>query len=207
MKRRLIFLSLLAGAVLFALVFLIFNQESDVNERIQGKTPRLGGQTRLHLACERADVLEVRDLLSRGADPGITDGQGRTPIFYVVGSDEEETKVLECMRLLIDSGANPDARMQGASTPLHLAASIGRAERVSLLLSFSADVNARTLTGETPLYLACSYSREANGMTVVEVLLSAGADPEIRNKDGESSVMVAKRKGHNRIVARLEKRK
>lgn len=51
---------------------------------------------------------------------------------------------------------------------------------VKLLVSWGANVNFRDMTGETPLHKAAF----GNHVAVINVLIKAGADRDVRNKDG-----------------------
>ena len=57
---------------------------------------------------------------------------------------------LEVSRVLLDHGANVNARQQNHWTPIHLSASNGHLEIVKLLLERGADVHALNDEGETP---------------------------------------------------------
>lgn len=78
----------------------------------------------------------------------------------------------------------PDIR---GRTPLHIAASRGYTEIVSLLLAHGADPNLRDHMGNTPLHLAAA----ANKMSMVMLLLKAGADASCLNSEGNSSLKLA----------------
>jgi ankyrin repeat protein len=56
--------------------------------------------------------------------------------------------------LLLDNGADVNARQQGGVTPLHSAAHHGATELVQLLIERGADLQARTDNGETALSFA-----------------------------------------------------
>jgi ankyrin repeat protein len=58
-------------------------------------------------------------------------------------------------KLLLESGADLNARDNSGRTPLHLAAGKGDIATAELLITFGADVNAVNATKETPL----SYCR------------------------------------------------
>ncbi|HEX7155286.1 MAG TPA: ankyrin repeat domain-containing protein [Thermoanaerobaculia bacterium] len=64
------------------------------------------------------------------------------------------------MRILLDRGADPNARQQLEYTPLHGAASRGDVEMAELLLSRGADANVRGSDGLTPADLARKYGKE-----------------------------------------------
>jgi ankyrin repeat protein len=84
-----------------------------------------------------------------------------------------ENGLTDIARLLLDQGADVNARDNFSNTPLHLA--VRHAAMVELLLARGAQVGARNAFGNTPLHLAVGDRR------VVELLLAAGADARARN--------------------------
>jgi ankyrin repeat protein len=76
-------------------------------------------------------------------------------------------------RTLLSSGASPKATDQQANTALMLVKTVDVAH---LLLTAGAEVNARCHSGKTAL-MDASY-REID---LVNALLAAGADPDIKN--------------------------
>ena len=60
--------------------------------------------TGLLAAAAQGDAAEVRALTLRGADPGVRDGHGRTPLHVAAYRRHHEA-----MRALVASGANPNA--------------------------------------------------------------------------------------------------
>lgn len=79
----------------------------------------------------------------------------------------------EIVRLLLDHGADPDARDESGQTPLLLAVKRRHREIVGLLLEHGANVNAEDDCGRRPLLLAA----ENGDVAVAKLLLEAGADP------------------------------
>jgi len=67
----------------------------------------------------------------------------------------------EISKLLVDHGADVNARQQGGFTPLHEAALGGCAEIATLLLEHGANINAKTDKGKTPIEFTAEESREA----------------------------------------------
>jgi ankyrin repeat protein len=84
------------------------------------------------------------------------------------------------MRLLIDKGANIDAKNGAGAAALMGAALNGSAAAVQLLLEKGADARARTKLGETALGNAAG----AGSAEAVKLLLDRGADVNSRNDRG-----------------------
>jgi len=73
------------------------------------------------------------------------------------------------------------------------------------LIQRAADVNARTKEGKTALMLAASEDEETSSGDPegVEILLSAGAKPNIADRSGSTPLMSAARYGGSDIVRTL----
>ena len=83
----------------------------------------------------------------------------------------------EALRQVLDSGFDINARDAKQNTALHLATRYKQVNCMRLLIEHGADVNARNDWASTPLHLA-----EKN-IEVVRILLEAGADPNLTDKD------------------------
>lgn len=119
---------------------------------------------------------------------------GFTPLHLAAffgGADASE--------LLLDGGADPDARGRGwmTGTPLHSAASGRHTEIVRLLLAAGADTNLRQSGGWSPLHAAAH-----NGDAVTAaLLLAAGADPTAVNDEGMSVVRMGEESGDDATLS------
>jgi ankyrin repeat protein len=94
------------------------------------------------------------------------DGAGSTALMHAAASG-----TVTIMQMLVDAGADVNAKNSRAATALHWAA--GDEAKVKLLLLNGAAVNARTVEGRTPLYAAATMP---GGTASVRHLLEAGAD-------------------------------
>ncbi|XP_017268949.1 85/88 kDa calcium-independent phospholipase A2 isoform X1 [Kryptolebias marmoratus] len=123
------------------------------------------GQTPLHLACERGDLLCVKELLEESqARTDIKDRNGETPMHYASKQDSPVIIQALCSRLC--SGVN-EVNNNG-ETPLHVACRLGRVESVKALLEGGAKCDVVGSIGY-PIHTAMKYSEKG----CVEELLKA----------------------------------
>jgi uncharacterized protein len=139
----------------------------------------------------------AKSLLRAGADPNLADDELRTPLLsaatmgyrsvavelftpraHIATEEPESTDgYIEIAALLIEHGANVNARNEDGATPLHQATrwgTVAHQEMCDLLLSRGADINCIDFDGSagvTPLEAA----RQGNNQRMVEFLLARGA--------------------------------
>jgi uncharacterized protein len=139
-------------------------------------------------------VATVGALLRAGARPETSDRQGQTALH---GAAREGH--IEIARMLVAAGADADDTAWG-HTPLMEAAAYGRVAMVRLLLDHGADVNASS-AGDTALILAAEqYRAGPEHLETVQVLLAAGADTNLRDRDGRAAYDRARDAGNESIV-------
>ena len=101
--------------------------------------------------------------------------------------------------LLLEAGADPNARSLNGLFPLYTAAEHGHINVVKELVEHGADVNQKTPKGCTALLNA---AEEGQGDVVV-YLLKNGANPSIANEFGKTPRQGAEEYGHSKLAALL----
>ncbi|HSJ30294.1 MAG TPA: ankyrin repeat domain-containing protein [Longimicrobiales bacterium] len=183
----------------------------------------------------RADFAAcMRALLDAGADPNTAPAGGGPPALYgVTGLNDEPglARMLleaganatdgeslhhaaerfheECLRLLLEFGADLDATGDWGNTPLYflirywdLTDSPAAMKGVGWLLEHGADPDVRCGSErETALHAAVRRGQDA---ALIELLIEHGADVHARRGDGRSAWLIAARSGHGGLAALLE---
>lgn len=126
----------------------------------------LDGWTALHLAAFYRQKDAVTYLLEKGANPNLRsrNNMSNLPIHAAAAGGNREI-----LAMLIDRGADINARQHGGWTPLHSSAQSGDAETVKLLLSRGAEVDAQAENGQTALDLAMTKGFQS----IVDLLMAA----------------------------------
>jgi hypothetical protein len=139
-------------------------------------------QHELLRAAEEFDPKAVRAVLDKGTvDVNATvNGNDETALYLAVHYEVMGTEV---QQMLLDAGADPNVANRAGKTPLHLAAQIGRLDKIHPLLRHGGDLNRQDANGDTALHLAASYGRE----DVALELMQLGADSNIKADNGQTS--------------------
>lgn len=129
----------------------------------------------------------------------------------VLDSDAEDIDIQQDVRAALRPGASPNVRDAYGDTLLIQAVENNRLSIVPLLIQKGADINLPdTRLGDTPLIRA-SYINDITANSVkpmtsmVRLLLQKRADPNKKNKAGETALTLASSCGHSEIVAALLK--
>ena len=78
----------------------------------------------------------------------------QTPLLYVCGNSNSYDEQSELTQLILDSGADVNARNDEGDTPLHWLANWGMSESLYQLLDAGANLEAKNNMGRTPLFNA-----------------------------------------------------
>jgi ankyrin repeat protein len=153
-----------------------------------------GGATPLHWAAHWNDLATAERLLREGADPNATNEYGVTPLalactngsapmvekLLAAGANPSETALMTCswtgnaetIKLLLDRGANPNAKETGrGQTALMWALDQKHPDAARALIEHGADVNAHSKNDFTPLLFAAKQG----DLEAVRMLLQSGA--------------------------------
>ena len=161
----------------------------DAGVDVDAKT--LDQETALHYAARRGDTKIVSLLVDAGVDVDAKTPDEETALYLAVYH-----RATSCVEVLLAAGASLNLREGHGLTPsLHYAARRGNTKIVSLLVEAGLDVDAKTPDEETALYLAV-YHRATS---CVEVLLAAGASPNLREGHRLTPFDLALRREYHRM--------
>ena len=142
-------------------------------------------------ASGRAEI--IRRLLDAGADPHLTTDDGTTPFMAAAGLGRSTYRPRQprglrspsaevSVRLLLEAGAEINARNEADFTALHGAAFRGLNEVVTYLVEHGADIDARDFRGRTPFRLAEGSKQSFQFQSwpeTADLLLALGANPRL----------------------------
>ena len=215
------------------------------------------GATPLHEAVRYGNVEIAKALLNSGANVNARDNLGKTPVMLILPKEKtaELYKLLISFRadltqkdmfgdtvlhtasmlnvgantfgILIDGGADVDARNKEGVTPLAIAVQKNDLETVKLLTASGADIHTQDTNGNSPLSIALAGSSEmleavvneknagltdSNGNTPlhlalicdaplakIQYIISLMKDVNTRNKDGNSALFLSILKNRQKV--------
>ena len=181
---------------------LLLNEGATVDAR-----EKWGGQTALMWASARRHPEMMQLLISKGADvnarsidrnyqrhvtaegrPKSLDSGGLTPLLYAAREN-----CMACVEVLLENGADIDLPDPDGVSPLLVAILNANWDLARQLIMAGADVNQWDIYGEAPLFAAIGLRsridggrasidplNKTDGLTIVNVLLERGADPNMQ---------------------------
>jgi ankyrin repeat protein len=132
----------------------------------------LGLANRLSIA--KGDMEEIREL--RGWSKEFIDSL--TLLHWAAQGNN-----IELAKMLIDAGADLDAKDYTKNTSLHLASKYNHTELAKMLIDAGADVNAKDSDKLTPLHGALLFSGFIKNTKIFEILIEGGANVNAKDKD------------------------
>jgi len=188
----------------------------------------------LHWAVARGDVAAAKILLRMGADPNSTNGIMKRTALHLAGLNNNSAGIishlvrhgavptrdinrrspidhaayygsLDSLKAMVESGVDPIYRERVNSSSMYCAAFTGQAEAIRYLLSLGdpilSSTELRDIDGET-VVVAPVYGNKPH---ILDLLLSAGADPGVVANDGTSLFMLAAMHGSLEVMKVLAK--
>ncbi|KAJ4744905.1 ankyrin repeat family protein [Rhynchospora pubera] len=170
------------------------------------------GESPLFHAARTGQEATARYLISRGANPAVSNMLGMTPLHCAVRYAQDHL-----VRFFLSLGVPVDVKFNHSTgTPLTVAALFGQASTIKILLEHHADVSCAKINGCTPLFLSISAGQFLHAKLLIKVgadlnlkcplaraiptveateivpcLLEAGADPNLRNEYGWLPIEIA----------------
>jgi ankyrin repeat protein len=178
------------------LINILINSGADLN--ITNKN----GEHSLHIAIlsdyknNMFDIIKL--LIEKGVDLNIISTlSGYNPLTTSINK-----KNIEVAKLLIEKGANIDFQNDNGISPLMVAIAGNLYELIKLLIYLNVNIDNKTIDGDTPLIFAVKYK---NPVDIINLLLEKGADPSIKNNDGNNALYYAIQNKNKDIINILSK--
>ena len=166
----------------------------------------------LRAALRSGNPTALRLLIDLGGAVEARDEQGDTPLLYLCCTlknhvsmapawelERRHQQYFECLDLLLQKGANPNAADERGFTPLHLLAQDGETAGMQRLLEAGADVQATDRYGRTVLHV-CKAPDAAS------VCIDAGLTVAVRDHCGYTPLDYATMYGNSELTEYLSQR-
>lgn len=154
-------------------------------------------QTPLHIAVNKGHLGVVRTLLQLAVHPALQDSEGDTPLHDAISKKRDDM-----LTLLLEHGADMTLTNNNGFNALHHAALRGNPSAMKIMLGKlprSWIVDDAKDDGYTALHLAALN----NHAEVAELLVRAGARPDLQNANLQTALHLAVERQHTQIVRLL----
>ncbi|XP_060789001.1 fibronectin type 3 and ankyrin repeat domains protein 1 [Neoarius graeffei] len=154
------------------------------------------GLTPLMVAAQKGFIRIVHILLEHGADIHMKNGSGKNCMMLACFAGH-----LDIVKHLHKFGATWQSRDLSGCTPLHWAADGGHLPIIVYMIEDGCEVDVRDSVSQwTPLMRVSAVSGNS---TVASFLIRAGADVNVRDKDGKTPLMMAVLNNYEQLVSLL----
>lgn len=167
-------------------------QSGQVNVDVPNKL----GYTPLMVASQQGYLRLVHMLIDYGADVTLKNGSGKNSIMLACFAGH-----LDIIKHLRKCGVSCHTTDFGGSTPMHWAADGGHCKVVQYLITNGCEVDVKdTSSLWTPLMRVSAIN---GNVDVASSLIQAGANVNVKDKDGKTPLMVAVLNNHESLVRLL----
>uniref|UniRef100_UPI00358F0E00 BRCA1-associated RING domain protein 1 n=1 Tax=Myxine glutinosa TaxID=7769 RepID=UPI00358F0E00 len=123
------------------------------------------GETALHVAAIKNELVKLKDLLCNGAEPNIKDNAGWTPLHEACNFGH-----VSIVKALLEAGARINTPGYNNDSPLHDAVTNGHLHVATLLLQHGASLEARNSHGLRPI--DCAVTQEMRAVLSITTQVS-----------------------------------
>ncbi len=147
-----------------------------------------------------ADLSDVQSEFDMGVDVNANAENGWTPLHFATAYQDADI-----VSLLLEAGANANARTGEGSSPLFLAIFADPADPniVASLLDHGADVNSVGIVGELSQLTLLHFAVILASYDIVQILLDHGADVAANNTGGSTPLHFASQADDHNLIALL----
>uniref|UniRef100_W5MM82 Fibronectin type III and ankyrin repeat domains 1 n=1 Tax=Lepisosteus oculatus TaxID=7918 RepID=W5MM82_LEPOC len=177
------------------------DDEVEVTKVLQSGTvmvdvPDKLGFTPLMVAAQKGFFRLVQILVEHGADVNLQNASGKNSLMLACFAGH-----LDVIKYLRKCGATWETHDLGGCTAMHWAADGGQMPVISYMINDGCKVDVKD-SGSlwTPLMRVSAVTGDAD---VASLLISAGADVNVKDKDGKTPLMVAALNNHEDLVQLL----
>ncbi|XP_048361691.1 fibronectin type 3 and ankyrin repeat domains protein 1 isoform X1 [Sphaerodactylus townsendi] len=154
------------------------------------------GFTALMVASQKGFTRLVEILVANGAEVNKKNSSGKDSLMIACFSGH-----LDIVQYLRSQGASWESKDLGGCTAMHWAADGGHFDVVQWMIEDGCKVDVKDTGLEwTPLMRVCAISGKSD---VATLLIEAGADVNLKDKDGKTPLMVAVLNNHEEVVQTL----
>ncbi|KAL3926549.1 MAG: hypothetical protein SGPRY_003248 [Prymnesium sp.] len=153
------------------------------------------GRTCLHLATSWGNQAVMASLLEAQANTNIADSDGRTCLHFCAITGQMPI----AHQLLKVQSTNVNASDRWGGTPLSNAMRVGHIELAKEFVKFGASLLYKA---DRAVYELCGAARQGN-LNHMELLIDGGVDPNARDYDNRSCLMLAASTGNLNVVKLL----
>ncbi len=154
--------------------------------------------------------MSIIDLVLRGEYEAVRETIKKASTELDVADEHERTSLMHAVidrkadiaLLLLEAGANPNAKDADGNTPLHFATQGYDPQIATYLLANGAEIDPLDKNGNSPLSNAV-FNSQGNG-ELIELLISKGANKNLKNVHGVSPLDLAMSIGNYDVAKFLD---